>query len=52
MAGWRSEVFKIFFYLILFCFSFLIFESISVVIAAGVGLFALYYFTSKSPTSL
>jgi len=45
-------VIKIVFYLILFCFSFLVFESMAVIVATGVGLFALYYFTSKNPTSL
>ena len=51
MAGRRSEIFKILFYLVLFCFSFLIFESISVIVAVGVALFALYYFTSKKSSS-
>ena len=52
MAGRRSEVFKILFYLVLFFFSFLVFESVSVIVAVGVALFALYYFTStKAPPS-
>ena len=45
----QGEALKILFYLILFCFSFLIFESISVIVAVGIALFALYYFTSTSP---
>ena len=49
MVGWGSEVFKTLFYLVLFCLSFLVFESISVIVAVGVALFALYYFTSTSP---
>ena len=51
MAGRRSEVFKILFYLILFCLSLLVFESVSVIVAVGVALFALYYFTLKKPLS-
>ena len=50
MAAGESEVPKILFYLVLFCLSFLIFESISVIVAVGVALFALYYFTSKKPS--
>ena len=46
MAAGESEVLKILFYLVLFFFSFLIFESVSVIVAVGVALFALYYFTS------
>jgi len=38
---------KILFYLVLFCFSLLIFESLSIIIATGVALFALYYFTAQ-----
>ena len=52
MAAGESEVFKILFYLVLFFFSFLVFESVSVIVAVGVALFALYYFTStKAPPS-
>ena len=46
MAGRRSEFFKISFYMALFCISFLVFESVSVILAVAVALFALYYFTS------
>ena len=49
MVGKGSDILKIFIYLVLFCLSFLIFESISVIAAVGIALFALYYFTSTSP---
>ena len=48
MADWKTETPKILFYLVLFCLSFLVFESISVIVAVGVALLALYYFTSTS----
>jgi|ETNmetMinimDraft_3_1059899.scaffolds.fasta_scaffold00088_12 hypothetical protein len=50
MVGRGDEMLKVLFYLILFCLSFLIFESVSVIVAVGVALFALYYFTAiKTP---
>ena len=47
----RKDVFKILLYLVLFSISFLIFESLSVIGAVGVALFALYYFTLKKSSS-
>ncbi|HAK38391.1 MAG TPA: hypothetical protein DCM60_09125 [Nitrospina sp.] len=41
---------KVLCYLILFFLSFLVFESISVIVAVGVALFALYYFTVIKPS--
>ena len=51
MVGKGSDSLKILIYLILFCLSFLIFESISVIVAVGVALFAFYYFISISRPS-
>lgn len=51
MADWETEIPKIFFYLVLFCLSFLIFESFTLIFAVSVALFALYYFTSKRSSS-
>ena len=51
MADWKTEIPKILFYLVLFCLSFLIFESFTLIFAVGVALFALYYFTSKRSSS-
>ena len=47
----RKDVLKILLYLVLFFLSFLIFESLSVIGAVCVALFALYYFTSKRSSS-
>ena len=51
MADWKTETPKILSYLVLFCLSFLIFESFTLIFAVGVALFALYYFTSKRSSS-
>ena len=51
MCDWKTETPKILFYLVLFCLSFLIFESFTLIFAVGVALFALYYFTSKRSSS-
>jgi len=51
MANWKIKISNILFYLILFCLSFLIFESFSLVFAVGVALFALYFFSSKKSSS-
>ena len=47
----RKDVLKVLLYLVLFFLSFLIFESLSVIGAVCVALFALYYFTSKRSSS-
>ena len=51
MGDWKTETPKILFYLVLFCLSFLIFESFTLISAVSVALFALYYFTSKRSSS-
>ena len=51
MIDRKSEIFKILFYLVLFCLAFLVFESLSVIVAVSVALFALYYFTSERSSS-
>ena len=51
MVGEGGDILKILLYLVLFCLSFLIFESISVIAAVGIALFALYYFTSERSSS-
>jgi len=51
MANWKIEISKIFFYLVLFFLSFLIFESFTLIFSVSVALFALYYFTSKRSSS-
>ena len=51
MVDWKTETTKILFYLVLFCLSFLIFESLTLIFAVSVALFALYYFTSKRSSS-
>ena len=43
MIDRKSEIFKILFYLVLFCLAFLVFESLSIIVAVSVALFALYY---------
>ena len=50
MIGMGGGLLKVLCYLILFFLSFLVFESISVIVAVGVALFALYYFTVIKPS--
>ncbi len=46
MESGKSPAWKIAGYLTLFLLSFLIFDSISLIIGVGVALFALYYFSA------
>ncbi len=47
MVG-NSPQWKIIFYFVLFCASFLVFDSISVIIGIFFALLAFYYFSTKS----